>query len=119
MEHFFAPCPRGLETVLADELRDLGIAAPAPVPGGVGFSGPRDCVYRVNLWSRIASRVMLRVADGTYRGEEDIYQLARTVKWEDHFAPDLQPWKQNPSCRQDARPARGRLLIAMRPVDAL
>ena len=87
MEQFFAPCPRGLETTLAGELRELGIAAPAPVPGGVGFSGPRDCVYRVNLWSRIASRVMLRVADGVYRAEEDIYQLARTVKWEDHFAP--------------------------------
>ncbi len=87
MEHFFAPCPRGLETVLADELRELGITDPAPVPGGVAFSGPRECVYRVNLWSRIASRVMLRVADDTYRAEEDIYQLARTVKWEDHFAP--------------------------------
>ena len=34
----------------------------------------------------------------------------------DHFAPDLQPWKQKPSCQQDARRSRGRLLIAMRPV---
>src|ERR1700738_4017676 len=34
----------------------------------------------------------------------------------DHFAPDLHPWKQNPSCQQDARRSRGRLLIAMRPV---
>ena len=87
MEHFFAPCPRGLEGVLAGELRELGITEPAPVPGGVAFTGARDCVYRVNLWSRIASRVMLRVADGIYRAEEDIYQLARAVKWEDHFAP--------------------------------
>ena len=86
-EHFFAPCPRGLEQVLADELRELGIADPAPVPGGVAFTGPRDCLYRINLWSRIASRVMLRVADGTYRSEEDIYQLARQVKWEEHFTP--------------------------------
>src|SRR5258707_6307296 len=34
----------------------------------------------------------------------------------DHFAPDLQPWKQKPICWQDARPSRGSLLIAMLPV---
>ena len=86
-DHFFAPCPRGLEQVLADELRELGITDPASVPGGVAFTAPRAALYRVNLWSRIASRVMLRVADATYHTEEDIYQLARTVKWEDHFTP--------------------------------
>ena len=73
--------------MLADELRGLGITDPASVPGGVAFAAPRAALYRVNLWSRIASRVMLRVADGTYHTEEDIYQLARTVKWEDHFTP--------------------------------
>lgn len=86
-DHFFTPCPRGLEQALADELRELGITDPASVPGGVAFAAPRAALYRVNLWSRIASRVMLRVADATYRTEEDIYQLARTVKWEDHFTP--------------------------------
>src|ERR1700730_12014003 len=34
----------------------------------------------------------------------------------DHFAPDLQPWKQNPICWHDPRPSRGSLLIAIRPV---
>lgn len=87
LEHFFAPCPRGLEDALADELRELKIDAPSPVPGGVAFTAARDAVYRVNLWSRIASRVMLRVAEDNYRSEEDIYQLARKVQWEDHFQP--------------------------------
>ena len=86
-EQFFAPCPRGLEQVFADELRELGIAAPAAVPGGVAFSAGMDAVYRVNHWSRIASRVLLRVAEGSYANEEDIYQLARKVPWEDWFKP--------------------------------
>src|ERR1700748_2469087 len=34
----------------------------------------------------------------------------------DHFAPDLQPWKQKPICWQEPRPSRGSLLIAIRPV---
>ena len=84
---FFAPCPRGLEHTFVDELIELGIDAPAAVPGGVAFAAPLDAVYRVNYWSRIASRILLRVADGEYRSEEDIYQLARQVRWEDWFKP--------------------------------
>src|SRR3977135_2879313 len=34
----------------------------------------------------------------------------------DHFAPDLQPWKQNPICWHDPRPSRVSRLIAIRPV---
>jgi putative N6-adenine-specific DNA methylase len=86
-EQFFAPCPRGLEQVFADELRELGIEAPKVVPGGAGFAAPLDAVYRINYWSRIASRVLLRVAEGEYATEEDIYQLAREVKWENWFKP--------------------------------
>ena len=84
-EHFFVPCPRGLEAACAAELAELGITAPKEVPGGVSYQAPFDSIYRVNLWSRIASRVLWRVADGQYRTEEDIYQLARGVRWEKHF----------------------------------
>ena len=86
-EQFFAPCPRGLEAPFVEELRELGIDAPIAVPGGVGFPAPLDAVYRVNYWSRIASRVLLRVAEGEYGSEEDIYQLARGVAWEAWFKP--------------------------------
>ncbi|MFJ4289294.1 class I SAM-dependent RNA methyltransferase [Cupriavidus sp. NPDC089707] len=95
---FFAPCPRGLESALAEELREIaarpGMAALAPftvhqeVPGGVNFSGEMAAAYAVNLHSRIASRVLLRVAARGYRHEDDIYNLARGVRWEQWFSPD-------------------------------
>ncbi|TDF67926.1 class I SAM-dependent RNA methyltransferase [Cupriavidus sp. L7L] len=95
---FFAPCPRGLEGALAEELREIaarpGVAALAPftvhqeVPGGVNFSGEMAAAYAVNLHSRIASRVLLRVAARGYRHEDDIYNLARGVRWEQWFSPD-------------------------------
>ncbi|QBY54235.1 THUMP domain-containing class I SAM-dependent RNA methyltransferase [Cupriavidus oxalaticus] len=95
---FFAPCPRGLEGALAEELREIaarpGMAALAPftvhqeVPGGVNFSGEMAAAYAVNLHSRIASRVLLRVAARGYRHEDDIYNLARGVRWEQWFSPD-------------------------------
>ena len=95
---FFAPCPRGLESALAEELREIaampGVAALAPfsvhqeVPGGVNFSGEMAAAYAVNLHSRIASRVLMRVAARGYRHEDDIYTLARGVRWEQWFSPD-------------------------------
>lgn len=95
---FFAPCPRGLESALAEELREIaampGMAVLAPfsvhqeVPGGVNFSGEMAAAYAVNLHSRIASRVLMRVAARGYRHEDDIYTLARGVRWEQWFSPD-------------------------------
>ena len=57
---FFAPCPRGLEALLASELSKLGARNAAVVPGGVAFSGDWRACYRANLWSRLASRVLWR-----------------------------------------------------------
>ena len=85
MENFFSPCPRGLEVVLADELRDLGGVDIVQTGGGVGFRGPFALCYRINLESRIASRVLWRVTHGSYRSEEDIYRAARALPWGDWF----------------------------------
>lgn len=84
-ETFFAPCPRGLEAILSKELEDLGAQAPAPTPGGVGFAGPFDLCCRVNLESRVASRVLWRVGHGGYRNEQDLYQLALDLPWSAWF----------------------------------
>jgi putative N6-adenine-specific DNA methylase len=87
-EQFFAPCPRGLESVLADELKALGAQDLAPTQGGVGFAGPFDLCYRANLESRIASRVLWRIWRGPYRGEQDLYDAAAGLPWRDWFPPD-------------------------------
>ena len=86
-EHFFAPCPRGLEGVLAAELAALGGASVTPTDGGVAFTGQLDLVYRANLESRIASRILWRVAAGSYRDEADIYALVHAVDWKHLFLP--------------------------------
>ena len=87
-EQFFAPCPRGLESVLADELKALDAGSLAPTQGGVGFSGPFALCYRVNLESRIASRVLWRVWQGPYRREQDLYEAAAALPWRDWFFQD-------------------------------
>lgn len=86
---FYAPCPRGLEAVLADELSALGATVLGRHGGGVRFEGDAALGWSVNLHSRIASRVLQQVAVGAYRTEDDLYRLARDVAWEqwhDEFA---------------------------------
>ena len=85
MERFFATCPRGLELLLVDELRQLAAGKVHAVGGGVQFVGEFALCYRVNLESRIASRVLWQVASGAYRSEEDIYRIAFAPRWTDWF----------------------------------
>jgi len=65
-------------------LRALDIAASA-VPGGVAFSGPWEACYRANLWSRVASRLLWRVAEFDYRNEHDLYSAAKAIDWPRYF----------------------------------
>lgn len=90
---FFAPCPRGLEAALAAELAQIAARhaiapydAGAQVPGGVHFRGAWAAGMAANLHSRIASRVLLKIAHRPYRNEQDVYALALEQPWERWFA---------------------------------
>lgn len=87
MERFFATCPRGLELLLAAELQRLKAETIHVVGGGVQFSGDFSLCYRINLESRIASRVLWQVATNRYRNEDDIYRIAYALPWNDWFEP--------------------------------
>ncbi len=85
---FFAPCPRGLEAVLSDELKNLHAGSVKPSLGGAHFSGSWQTCYKTNLHSRIASRVLWQVAKKNYRNEQDIYNAAYAFPWHDWFSPE-------------------------------
>ena len=55
------------------------------VPGGVAFGGDWRTCYAVNFWSRVASRVLWRVAQFDYRGENDLYDSVRALQWPRYF----------------------------------
>ncbi|MEO6202041.1 MAG: THUMP domain-containing protein [Nitrospirales bacterium] len=88
MEIFFATCPRGLEEVLSQELQELGGQEIRSTPGGVECQGSFPLCYRLNLESRIASRILWRVGQGWYRDEEDLYRLASCLPWPEYFSVD-------------------------------
>ncbi len=83
----FAPCPRGLEALLAQELEELGAQDIAPASGGVGLRCDLPTAWRVNLWSRLAVRVLRQVTAGRYRDAQDLYEAALAVPWPNYFDP--------------------------------
>ena len=83
---FFASCPPGLESALVLELEHLGASAIQATQGGVGFQGSFTLGYHTNLESRIASRVLLKIAQGAYTSEEDIYRLVFRFAWWEWFS---------------------------------
>lgn len=85
MLKFFAICPRGLEPLLAEDLAAAGGEDVRVVAGGVACRGTWEFAYRVNLHSRIATRLLLQLSFGQYRSEEDIYKQARSIPWERQF----------------------------------
>ena len=81
-EAYFATCPRGLEALLAEDIAAAGGGDIATTPGGAGFTANQEVCYRLNLHSRIATRVLRRVASADFfRSEADIYRLAYDVAW--------------------------------------
>ena len=84
-KNYFASCPRGLENLLSNELIALGISESKIVDGGVKFKSTIDILYRANLTSRIATRILCRVANGNYKTEDNLYNAAFNVEWSNLF----------------------------------
>ena len=83
--NYFASCPRGLEALLVKELEALKIESPNQVDGGVEFSSSMEQMYRANITSRVATRIMMRIKKGTYETEDDLYQASLEINWFDYF----------------------------------
>jgi putative N6-adenine-specific DNA methylase len=82
-----------MEAALAEELREIAqqsttLKVHNEVPGGVHASGELTDAYLMNLHSRIASRVLMRMAAGGYKNENDIYDLTLEQPWEEWFGYD-------------------------------
>jgi 23S rRNA (guanine2445-N2)-methyltransferase / 23S rRNA (guanine2069-N7)-methyltransferase len=85
MTDFFATAPRHLESLLADELLTLGMAAVKETRGGARFSGALADAYRVCLWSRVANRVLLPLAQFPAEASDDLYAGTTAIPWEEHI----------------------------------
>lgn len=84
----FASCPRGLEQALSDELVSLGFSGVKAAQAGCQLHGNWLDVWRANLHSRLATRILVQVAQGKVNSEDELRQLALGVNWERWLGPE-------------------------------
>jgi putative N6-adenine-specific DNA methylase len=85
---FFATCARGIEPLLAEELRALAAVAITMGRGGVHFQGDKALLYRANLELRTAIRVLLPILQVQITTTDELYQAVQQLDWSQYLTPD-------------------------------
>jgi putative N6-adenine-specific DNA methylase len=74
-------CPPGLEPLLVAEIRALGIVPGGSIHGGVPVEVSQAELYALNLRSRVATRVLLRLGNAFVDGPHSLHGLLDSVDW--------------------------------------
>ncbi|MBV8402921.1 MAG: bifunctional 23S rRNA (guanine(2069)-N(7))-methyltransferase RlmK/23S rRNA (guanine(2445)-N(2))-methyltransferase RlmL [Gammaproteobacteria bacterium] len=82
---FLASAPRGFADLLARELTACGAQGVRERTLQVAFSGPLECAYRACLWSRVASRVYLEVAQFEAHDAREFHAAVAALDWTAHL----------------------------------
>ncbi|HJT99212.1 MAG TPA: bifunctional 23S rRNA (guanine(2069)-N(7))-methyltransferase RlmK/23S rRNA (guanine(2445)-N(2))-methyltransferase RlmL, partial [Rhodanobacteraceae bacterium] len=82
---YFATCAKGLEYLLRDELRALGADAHERL-AGVEFAGDLALGYRACLESRLASRILMPLAEFDAPDADALYAGVQRIDWSLHLA---------------------------------
>jgi putative N6-adenine-specific DNA methylase len=89
MNQYFATVARGLETLAAQELEQLGADAVEPGFCGVAFAGDRTLLYQVNLWARLPFRILMKLHEFPCQDADDLYRGIQMIDWAQYLTPDL------------------------------
>lgn len=81
-------CSRGLESLLAEELLQLGFATARPRVGRVTGEATLEHAYRAVLWSRLASRVLLQLDVSPAQTADELNDWLSLLDWSEHLRPD-------------------------------
>lgn len=85
---FFATCPKGIESLLEQELLALGALSLKQRVAGVAFEGELELAYRACLWSRLANRILMPLSLRPVSTADELYQAVQEERWLDHLRPE-------------------------------
>ncbi len=85
---YLVTTPQGLSELVAAELRSIGAGSTRIDPVGVRVRGPLQFGYRMCLWSRCASRVLLHLVDLVADDATALHGAIAELPWEDHLDPN-------------------------------
>ncbi|KTD45890.1 Ribosomal RNA large subunit methyltransferase L [Legionella rubrilucens] len=84
----FISCAKGLEYLLEDEVRQLGLHVERVSPQGVFGEASLTVIYQLCIWSRLANRVHLLLFTGEAHNEQSLYKLCYQFPWQTVFTVD-------------------------------
>lgn len=79
---------KGLESVLASELKTLGAKDINEGIRSVSFKGDKGFLYKANIALRTAIRVLKPIKSCKIYDEEDLYEVIQKIKWENYLKPE-------------------------------
>ncbi|PJE53938.1 bifunctional 23S rRNA (guanine(2069)-N(7))-methyltransferase RlmK/23S rRNA (guanine(2445)-N(2))-methyltransferase RlmL [Marinomonas sp. BSi20584] len=79
-------CPLGLENVLEKELHGEGLTQTRLGEAQVKLTTDLEGMYKACLWSRVATRVMLPIANFKMESADDLYDGVKAIQWSDHMS---------------------------------
>jgi putative N6-adenine-specific DNA methylase len=78
----------GFEDILAEELKNLGATKIEKLTRAVSFEGDAELMYKVNLWSRVALRILKPIRQFKAAGETQLYNEIKKIDWSQYMSAD-------------------------------
>jgi len=76
----------GFEELLIEELNSLGVTKAEKGVRAVMFEGDHALMYKVNLWSRLALRILKPIASFPAAGEQQLYDEVKKIDWSEYMS---------------------------------
>ena len=78
----YATCDSGAEELLASELVKLRCDQVEVAHRGVYFWGDQEALWRVNIYSRLANRVLIPLTEFPASNREELYAECKKIRWD-------------------------------------
>jgi putative N6-adenine-specific DNA methylase len=83
-----ATCAFGLEKLVRDELKQLGLWVIKTEDGRISFTGDQAAIIKANLWLRCAERVQIKMAEFTAVTFDELFDHVNALEWEKYIGKD-------------------------------
>ena len=78
----------GFEDILAQELESMGATNILKVTRAVTFDGDDELMYKANLWSRVALRILKPIKSFPAGSEQELYDEVKKIDWSEYMGVD-------------------------------
>ncbi len=90
--NLIAPCHFGVESVLKQEIIDLGYDVVSVEDGRITFSGDEEAVARANIGLRTAERILIQIGSFQATTYDELFEATKLLPWEDFIMEDGKFW---------------------------